>query len=50
MSEMGLAGDPDAVTGGEGNPAQLENPNETAPTEVTGAEAEGLVAEPADPA
>ena len=34
MSEsMGLAGEPGAVTGGEGNPAQLQNPNETEVTE-----------------
>jgi hypothetical protein len=53
MSEsMGLAGDPAAVTGGEGNPAAVQFPNETVPEpaseEVTwSAETEGLVAEPA---
>ena len=37
---MGLAGGDDPVTGGEGNPAQLENPNDT---EVSGASESGVV-------
>ena len=37
--EMGLAGGADPVTGGAGNPAQLENPNDT---EVSGASESGV--------
>ena len=41
---LGLHGDPNAITGGEGNPAQLQWPNET---EETDAQTQGLVTEPA---
>ena len=37
---MGLAGGDDPVTGGEGNPAQLQHPNDT---EVSGASESGVV-------